>query len=51
MLHVKFDLRSGGIQPKELEAIASDRGHWCLLTHTASTSFEDDRRHLVPHLF
>ena len=32
-----------GIQPKELEAAASDRSHWRSLTHTASTNFEDDR--------
>ena len=51
MLHGKFDVRSDGIQPKELEAIASDRSHWRPLTHTSSTRFEDDRRHLVPHLF
>ena len=41
---VKGNLQWCGIQPKEVEAAASDRSHWCSLTHTASTRFENDRR-------
>ena len=41
---VKGNLQWCGIHPKELEAAASDRSHWCSLTRTASTRFEDDRR-------
>ena len=41
---VTGNLQWCGIQPKELEAAASDRSHWRSLIHTASTSFEDDRR-------
>ena len=32
-----------GIQPKELEAAASDKSHWRSLTQTASTNFGDER--------
>ena len=33
-----------GNQPKELEAVASDRSHRRLLTHTAPNNFKDDHR-------
>ena len=40
---VKVNFRWCDILSKELEAAASDKSHWRLVTHTASTSFEDER--------
>ena len=41
---LKSNLKWSGIQPRQLEACASDRSGWRSLTYKATAAFDEDRR-------